>query len=147
MWTRYFGIALKRVLERFTGRAKKGGGGGGGKNKHKMEAMHMGLSYIKMVVSTLMAFIGHIFAFKAVALTLISVLIQITQFVMALKKDKESHAPAYKVVETPWHTAPNEQSYGSYGSYGGGNAKAGYAGTVAPSPYAGQPGNQFNGRR
>lgn len=92
----------------------------GGKHGHKMEAMHMGLTYIKMVISTLMSAIGHIFAFKAVGLTLISVLIQVAQFVMMLKKDKESHPPTFihsKVVENPYHS-PQPDPYGAYGGHG-----------------------------
>ncbi|KAL4154520.1 hypothetical protein QTP88_000379 [Uroleucon formosanum] len=107
-----------------TGRSKKGG------NKHKMEMMHMGLSYVKMMLSTLMAAIGHLFAFKSVGLSLISVLIQIAQFIMVLKKNRESQPPSYKIVETPWHTSPTE-SYGVYGSYAG-HAKS----SVNYSPYA-----------
>lgn len=112
-----------------TARAKKGG------NKSKMEAMHMGLSYVKMVLSTLMAAIGHVFAFKSVGLSLISVLIQIAQFIMVLKKNRDSQPPSYKIVETPWHTSPTE-SYGVYGSYAG-HAKS--ALTVNYSPYAAAP--------
>lgn len=101
-----------------TGRAKKGSG----HKNNKMEMMHMGLSYVKMVIATFMSIIGHLFAFKSVGLTLISVLIQIAQFVMVLKKNKESQ-PTYKIVETPWHTAPlsplapSPESYGSYSSH------------------------------
>ncbi|XP_003244235.1 uncharacterized protein LOC100573101 [Acyrthosiphon pisum] len=109
-----------------TARGKKGG------NKHKMEMMHMGLSYVKMMLSTLMAAIGHVFAFKSVGLSLISVLIQIAQFIMVLKKNRESQPPSYKIVETPWHTSPTE-SYGVYGSYAG-HGKASAA--VNYSPYA-----------
>lgn len=123
-----------------------------------MELMHMGLSYFKMVLSTLMAFIGHVFAFKSVGLSLISVLIQVAQFIMTLKRSKESQPTAYKVVETQWHTTPAETSYGggygggayngggaygggggAYGggggAYGGVQSKSGY-GPVAPSAYA-----------
>lgn len=107
-------------------RGKKGG------NKHKMEMMHMGLSYVKMMLSTLMAAIGHLFAFKGVGLSLISVLIQIAQFIMVLKKNRESQPPSYKIIETPWHTSPTE-SYGVYGSYAS-HAKSSAA--VNYSPYA-----------
>lgn len=97
-----------------------------------MEMMHMGLSYVKMVLATFMSIIGHIFAFKSVGLTLISVLIQIAQFIMVLKKNKESHPPTYKIVETPWHTqAPPESYGGSYNSY----SKAGTVSGVNNSPY------------
>ncbi|CAI6355820.1 unnamed protein product [Macrosiphum euphorbiae] len=109
-----------------TARGKKGG------NKHKMEMMHMGLSYVKMMLSTLMAAIGHLFAFKGVGLSLISVLIQIAQFIMVLKKNRESQPPSYKIIETPWHTSPTE-SYGVYGSYAS-HAKSSAA--VNYSPYA-----------
>ncbi|XP_025191814.1 uncharacterized protein LOC112592057 [Melanaphis sacchari] len=108
-------------------RVKRGG------NKNKMEAMHVGLSYVKMMLNTLMAVIGHVFAFKSVGLSLISVLIQIAQFVMTLKKNRESQPPSYKIVETPWHTSPTE-SYGAYGSYAGHAKSAGAA--VDYSPYA-----------
>lgn len=99
-----------------------------------MEAMHVGLSYIKMVLSTLMAAIGHVFAFKSVGLSLISVLIQIAQFIIALKKDKENQPPSYKIIETPWHTAPTESygSYGSYGSYAGHGKSSNNNGYAAP---------------
>lgn len=107
-----------------TARGKKGG------QKHKMEMMHMGLSYVKMMLSTLMAAIGHVFAFKSVGLSLISVLIQIAQFIMVLKKNRESQPPSYKIVETPWHTSPTE-SFGVYGSYAG-HAKSSAAGNYAP---------------
>lgn len=86
-----------------------------------MEVMHMGLSYIKMVISTLMSVVGHVLAFKAVALTLISVLIQIAQFVMMLKRDKEQHhsPPAYihsKIIESPYHHSPQQpEPYGGSG--------------------------------
>lgn len=106
-----------------------------GGNKHKMEAMQMGLSYVKMVLSTLMAAIGHVFAFKSVGLSLISVLIQIAQFVMVLKKNRDSQPPSYKIVETPWHTSPTE-SYGVYGSYAGHAKSSSAAAAVNYSPYA-----------
>lgn len=110
----YYNASNPRVISvSGRGRGNKGG------HKNKMAAMHMGLSYIKMVISTIMAAIGHVFAFKSVGLSLISVLIQIAQFVMTLKKNKESQPPSYKIVETPWHTASPTESYGSYGSYAG----------------------------
>ncbi|XP_026818634.1 uncharacterized protein LOC113557361 [Rhopalosiphum maidis] len=118
--------AAADTFDVFTARAKKGG------HKSKMEAMHMGLSYVKMVLSTLMAAIGHVFAFKSVGLSLISVLIQIAQFIMVLKKNRDSQPPSYKIVETPWHTSPTE-SYGAYGSYAG-HAKS--AAAVDYSAYA-----------
>lgn len=108
-------------------RVKKGG------NKNK-EMLHMGLGFVKMVLSTLMAAIGHVFAFKSVGLSLISVLIQIAQFVMVLKKNRDSQPPSYKIVETPWHTSPTE-SYGAYGSYAG-HAKSAAAAGGYSSPYA-----------
>ncbi|XP_025419737.1 uncharacterized protein LOC112690045 isoform X2 [Sipha flava] len=116
----------------FTARAKKGGGGG---HKNKYEAMHMGLNYVKMVISTLMAAIGHVLAFKGVGLALISVLIQVAQLIMTLKKSKDSHPPSYKIIETPWHTTPTESfgSYGGHGSYGGQSA---YGGQGAQSSYS-----------
>jgi len=103
-----------------------------------MEMMHMGLSYVKMILSTFMSVIGHIFAFKSTTLTLIGVLIQIAQFVMALKKHKESvPLPTYKIVETPWHTQVAPENYGAYGAYGG---YGGYApaktGNAPPNPSA-----------
>lgn len=108
-------------------RVKKGG------NKHK-EMLHMGLSFVKMVLGTLTAAIGHVFAFKSVGLSLISVLIQIAQFIMVLKKNRDSQPPSYKIVETPWHTSPTE-SYGAYGSYAG-HAKSAAAVGYNSSPYA-----------
>uniref|UniRef100_A0A2S2NGG0 Uncharacterized protein n=1 Tax=Schizaphis graminum TaxID=13262 RepID=A0A2S2NGG0_SCHGA len=123
-------LAAADTFDVFTARAKKSG------HKSKMEAMHMGLSYVKMVLSTLMAAIGHVFAFKSVGLSLISVLIQIAQFIMVLKnKNRDSQPPSYKIVETPWHTSPTE-SYGAYGSYAG-HAKS--AAVVDYSPYAAAP--------
>lgn len=107
-------------------RVKKGG------NKNK-EMLHMGLSFVKMIISTLGAAIGHVFAFKSVGLSLISVLIQIAQFIMVLKKNKDSQPPSYKIVETPWHTSPTE-SYGAYGSYAGHGKSAAAAGYDS-SPY------------
>lgn len=131
-----------------TGRGKNNKGGG---NKHKMEMMHIGLSYIKIVISTLMAIIGHIFAFKSVSLALISVFIQVAQFIMTLKKTKEGYQyalPAYKVVENPWHTSSTE-SFSSYGSYGGGHGKAssdGYYNNNA-LPYANPSSSRAASRR
>lgn len=94
----------------FTARGKQHKGG-----KNKMALIHMGLSYMKVVISTLMAAIGNILAFKAVALTLVSVLIQIAQFVMMLKKDKENHhQSAYvhpKIMEIPYHTPQQPEQY------------------------------------
>lgn len=112
----------------FTGRLKKGG------NKNK-EMLHMGLSFVKMILGTLTAAIGHVFAFKSVGLSLISVLIQIAQFIMVLKKNKDSQPPSYKIVETPWHMSPTE-SYGAYGSYAGHAKSAAAAGGYNASPYA-----------
>lgn len=108
--------------------ARAGNKKGGGHKNNKMELMHMGLSYIKMVLATFMSMVSHIFAFKSVGLTLIGVLIQIAQFVMTLKKHKESQPPppVYKIVETPWHTQAPPEHYGPYGSYGS------YAQTKSP---------------
>lgn len=106
-----------------------------------MEAVHMGLNYIKMIISTLMAAIGHLIAFKGVGLALISVIIQIAQFIMVLKKNKESHPPTYKVIESPWHTVAPVDSYsGGAGNYGSYNSYAGHAKSAdeaaKASPYA-----------
>ncbi|VVC29712.1 Hypothetical protein CINCED_3A014090 [Cinara cedri] len=127
-----------KPIDEFTARGKNNNKG----NKNKMEALHMGLNYIKMIISTLMAAVGHLIAFKGVGLALISVIIQIAQFIMVLKKNKESHPPAYKVIETPWHTvAPSENysggggaGYGSYNSYTGHGKSA--DDVTKTSPYA-----------
>ncbi|XP_050529392.1 uncharacterized protein LOC126898987 [Daktulosphaira vitifoliae] len=102
-----------------SGRGKKNKGGEGG-GKNKMEMMHFGLSYFKMVVNHIMGMIGHMLAFKAVALTFIGVVIQIIQFIMFLKNNKHN-STQYKVVESPWKANPAEvhiPSYGPSGSYG-----------------------------
>lgn len=112
------------------------------RNKNKMEMLNMGMNYMKMVISTLMAAIGHIIAFKGVGLALISVIIQIAQFIMVLKRNKEeSHPPSYKVIESPWHTVAPVDSYaGGSNSYGSYNTYAGHAKStndgIKTSPYA-----------
>ncbi|XP_050438529.1 uncharacterized protein LOC126844400 [Adelges cooleyi] len=100
--------------------------GRGKKGKGKMEMMHMGLTYIKMLISTFMSAIGHFLQLKGVTIALLSFLFQVLQFIMTYKKSKESspmvspwvhHEPAQYEYQSPQQYRPPSGSGYNSGAY------------------------------
>ncbi|CAH0388704.1 unnamed protein product [Bemisia tabaci] len=60
--------------------------GRGKKGDKKMQMMYLGLMYIKSVIQMVMMAIGQVLQFKSVVISLVSVMIQFGQFILAVKK-------------------------------------------------------------